>query len=958
MVVSGQLPSPSLIQSQLPPQSDLPGSDEFPQDFDRGRFPAQRRRRGGGVKASTGRKSGTPNASTKPVDQIPTAEVQGSPVPPELAIPTPNIGQIFPDPRNQSMQQAMEQYHQNSSSPAPKAQQMSGINKPAKTNASTNPPKAPPSTAPPSQPVPAQSSALPKPGGTYWPENKKRALAEAARTALTSTAPNQGKSITTQEIHELLDTNPSYTQMCEILEYRGFAIDRGQFARTLLKAVPDLGSASSPANPSSTNAAGIDRVTPAHASPTGPTPSTNATEPSSATPTLVKATSNQSAAQTKTKISKPLPFAAPPTAALQAPNAYVTPYAPIPPSVERARGGKQSNEAPRDFRFSNPQYWSLDFPRYPASIPNQGRYESALHAHLSFSNPQQSGSTNGQALEQNEAIHQNGVNHHPTKQEMARKRTFDEIVDLTQTPDEELERQRPKPRVDDESVLGPSKYSNNVFDQAGRLQPNSGRSTPKPFKYKYSGRDALLQSYDIVTPMKKRQDALRRSTYNPKTIGRDILLSIGKHPTMPPLNTHIDVLRDKFKAVDNESDLSTFRWDLVDPEEEAYVRRSDTDDEEAYPIINAETRRHPVPKAVMVSIDGDAVAKDDHTSSYMVNVIEKPSKMGPHKKTGIRSDVQPIGSANIPKQQSSQSSPPVQDESKVSGASSTDLSQFAYSSPYTGQTDMIASKASNSGTPATASKRKGRPPGAKNKQVRPDKGIPKKRNTFAMDTAPSTSKEKALDEEAGEKTTLSLSRRSPIEKPNSHAPTRPRIDTTTPSRPSGLRNSISAMTPTNGIAVVIPSRSPSAVLVTPQASAKKGRPKKADDRSEDGFNMSPSSAPTYTMYPCQWENCPAELHNLETLKKHAKKHRRSVDGVYPCLWADCSDSSNPISNNRQNEDGQYRRLKFKTDAEWVTHMEDNHLRTERELSTGASARASIGAKYNSNGSGFSRIFAS
>ena len=939
--MNGQLPSPSLIQSQLPPQSDLQASDEFPPDFDRGRFPAQRRRRGGGVKTSTGRKSGTSTGSTKPDDQIQTAENQGSPVPPELAIPTPRIDQIFPDPQSQSIRQAMTQFHQNSSSPVPKAQNIPGNSKQAKTNTSTSPPKAPPSTAPPSQPVPAQSAPLLKPGGTYWPESKKKALAEAARIALTSSAPNQGKPITTQEIHELLDQNPSYTQMCEILEYRGFVIDRGHFARTLLKAVPDLGSASSPANAASINATNGDRATPTNAPPTATTPNTTATSAMRTAGSfgkLVKGTSNDSTAQTET--SQPLPFSVPPAAAHPAPNVYVTPYAPAPPSAKQASGANQSNGAPRDYRFSDPENRKPDMPRHPASIPYKGRHESTLHAHLSFSVAQQPGSANGQAPEQNEVTYSNGLSPHPTKQEMARKRTFDEIVDLTSAPDEEeLERHRPKPRPDDENALGPSKYITNGFDQAARLQQNIGRSTPKPFKYKYSGRDALLQSYDIVAPMNKRRDALRRSTYNAKTIARDILLGIGKHPSMAPLNAHLDILKDKFKAVDNESDLSTFRWDLVDPEEEANVRRSDTDDEEAYPIIAPEIHQRPAPLAIMVSGDGSDIATDDHTPSRMVNSVGKQSKRGPYKKSQIKSDVQPIGSATTTEQQPSQSSPLTQDINKASRASSTDLSRFAYNSLYTGQTNMMASNASSSSTPATALKRKGRPPGAKNKQVRPDKGIPKKRKTLSMGATPSTLEEEALDEDIIGKPMLSGT--PSMDRLSSPVPTRPRINTTTPSRPSGLRNSISAITPTDGIAVVIPSRSPSVVVVTPQASTKRGRPKKAEDRSEDGSNVSPSSAPTYTMYPCRWENCPAELHNLETLKKHVKKHRRAADGVYPCLWADCSDSSKPISNNMQSEDGQYKRLKFKTEPEWVTHVESNHLRTERELSAGVSARGSM-----------------
>lgn len=84
------------------------------------------------------------------------------------------------------------------------------------------------------------------------------------------------------------------------------------------------------------------------------------------------------------------------------------------------------------------------------------------------------------------------------------------------------------------------------------------------FKYAESQQD-LLQSSIIVRPMDKKNDALRRSTYNPNTIARDVLVSAAKHPTLAPLNHHLEILRKNFAHVDSSSDLNTFRWDLVDP---------------------------------------------------------------------------------------------------------------------------------------------------------------------------------------------------------------------------------------------------------------------------------------------------------------------------------------------------------------------------------------------------------
>ena len=76
--------------------------------------------------------------------------------------------------------------------------------------------------------------------------------------------------------------------------------------------------------------------------------------------------------------------------------------------------------------------------------------------------------------------------------------------------------------------------------------------------------DALLQK-KIVQPIFRRRDALRRTKYNPETIARDVLLATGSHPSMDPLNAHLDILQKNFRNVKPESNMSTFRWDLVDP---------------------------------------------------------------------------------------------------------------------------------------------------------------------------------------------------------------------------------------------------------------------------------------------------------------------------------------------------------------------------------------------------------
>lgn len=230
-----------------------------------------------------------------------------------------------------------------------------------------------------------------------------------------------------------------------------------------------------------------------------------------------------------------------------------------------------------------------------------------------------------------------------TKKDMARKRTFSEIVDLTQDPsDDEDDIRRVKARLgainnlNDEAAKSSTVTSGAVSDEARAtsIHPTANKEKRKDrrrllgsadqsglsswvatedensdlsrFKYADSQQD-LIQSAIIIRRMDKANNALRRSTYNPKTIARDILISAGKHPTLPPLNHHLDILRRKFTHVDFTSDLSTFRWDLVDPGRQEVagtevhdVDMNDADDEDLGGALAARRGMH-----VSATVDGE-----------------------------------------------------------------------------------------------------------------------------------------------------------------------------------------------------------------------------------------------------------------------------------------------------------------------------------------------------------------
>ena len=49
------------------------------------------------------------------------------------------------------------------------------------------------------------------------------------------------------------------------------------------------------------------------------------------------------------------------------------------------------------------------------------------------------------------------------------------------------------------------------------------------------------------------------------------------------------------------------------------------------------------------------------------------------------------------------------------------------------------------------------------------------------------------------------------------------------------------------------------------------------------------SSPVYHVYACEWGSCCAELHNLETLRKHVFKLHANKTGEYACRWQGCEE---------------------------------------------------------------------
>ncbi|KAJ5714575.1 uncharacterized protein N7483_011756 [Penicillium malachiteum] len=91
---------------------------------------------------------------------------------------------------------------------------------------------------------------------------------------------------------------------------------------------------------------------------------------------------------------------------------------------------------------------------------------------------------------------------------------------------------------------------------------------PKPVKrhrHRYQSWQTQLRQRPELTQPLNPNDAEVKLTYDPTTIARDVLIAAAKHPSEEPLNYHLSTLQKNMWSMDMGADLTTIRWDLIDP---------------------------------------------------------------------------------------------------------------------------------------------------------------------------------------------------------------------------------------------------------------------------------------------------------------------------------------------------------------------------------------------------------
>jgi len=382
-------------------------------------------------------------------------------------------------------------------------------------------------------------------------------------------------------------------------------------------------------------------------------------------------------------------------------------------------------------------------------------------------------------------------------------------------------------------------HIHSQFYRPPQIQLHPHQANPNPYPAVYTGftsgvilPDRFRNSPDIVKPL--LYSSASNASYDPRSIARSILLATNSHPTEKGLNFHLQSLR-RYTFVDEFSDLSTFRWDLVDPSPVVGDQRKSSGQQFLAMPPGPQRGYQQLPIHGSQPRHGSNALKTNATS-------DRPSA---HHHVGISESLASIGSA-IP-------SRPVND-------SHTSQSGVAYVPPPRVPTPISAQKQSST---AIASQ----------------KGLP---------SNPGTPYISASRQQPASLSRIAVEIRSP-------APLSSAASTTLKKRGRPFKK-VEATAPVQSAPKKRgrPFRDPEAAAANKEITAagppkKRGRPFKLMQEMAD----IPLRDPKFLVFGCEWSGCSAELHSLEILRTHlATVHRKKQDfGDLVCLWGHCGKPS-------------------------------------------------------------------
>ncbi|KAI9645080.1 hypothetical protein NHQ30_005814 [Ciborinia camelliae] len=104
---------------------------------------------------------------------------------------------------------------------------------------------------------------------------------------------------------------------------------------------------------------------------------------------------------------------------------------------------------------------------------------------------------------------------------------------------------------------------------------------------------------------------------------------------------------------------------------------------------------------------------------------------------------------------------------------------------------------------------------------------------------------------------------------------------------------------------------------------RRGRPPKQPSPERE----IPIPDPKFLVYKCEWKKCPAQLHNLATLRMHLFKiHGKRENGTSSCLWKGCTITQTVEEGDALSSDSvAILESKFKNEDDWRNHVEKEHI---------------------------------
>jgi hypothetical protein len=363
----------------------------------------------------------------------------------------------------------------------------------------------------------------------------------------------------------------------------------------------------------------------------------------------------------------------------------------------------------------------------------------------------------------------------------------------------------------------------------------------------------LLRNRDDLVQRIEPSLALVKASYDPATIARDVLISAGKHPTEKMLNHHLEALHLNFTRIDYQVDLGTFRWDLADP------RRP----KDSQAPVAPRAAPQPVPKSVLRPAPQDASRSNPQYAPQPAHLPQYPASARPFNARNVSPYIQAqyIHARDIPLDTPLSYPPPsnwIDARAPPYGLSSQGTLALEPPTYYISQ--RVSPSTTLSGLPnldltppLKPSPPKTSPlvfvplPPSQNKQVTPTRPAPS--HTVKQKIPSPTSKIGFKGQTA---------KPPPAQSPQIRRLPQPEVVITAPPdiMPQKRKPGRPARSETKGIEVAIP----------------------------------PCEKPVnYQTFPCQWEGCIAELHNLDAVRAHLV--RVHVPHHLLCKWRGCGNTT-------------------------------------------------------------------